>query len=221
MDLKGEPREGVGGPKRESVTDGYSIRSESVEKGEAFERVDYEAIEDIVVLLDARTPGDSPTTDPDVARLEVDEDGPDRSQMLMQGDLSGGFYSLPPSRLEIVNHRDESLTIVGFSDTGEFFEATIGADDTGEVGALVAGRYEVTCDEIEDFLVILHVTEDLHGWIGSSDEYPFFDHLPPGEYTLSIQPPRLPEVTRSVTVTAGERKIVTAKLSVNDLPKAE
>lgn len=213
VDLKGEPREGVGGPARETVIDGYSVGSQSVEQGKRFERVDYDAIEDVVVIVGAASGRRS--TAPSAAAVEITGDGFSRSQLLLAGNSS------LPNTLTVTNRRDDELTVFAFSDTDEYFEVTIKPGETGKVGRLAAGRYQMMSDEDEDLYCVLFVTEARLAWIGPSDDYPFFDGLAPGEYELRVYAPRLPEWSKLVNVTAGERTIVAARLTVNELPKVE
>lgn len=214
VELKGEPRAGVTGPARETVMDEYEVSSRSVEEGEAFERVDYDAIEDVVVILDAASSGRRSTA-PNQATVEIDEAGFSHSQLLLAG------VSELPTSLLISNSRRIELNVFGFSDTDEYVEVTIEPGQTGRIEMPPPGRYELMCDEDEGLHCTLFVTATSYAWIGSSDEFPFFNGLAPGSYEVSVFAPRLPEIVKAVDVAAGKRTKVIAELTVNDLPKAE
>lgn len=213
VDLRGEPREGVGGPATEEVVGDYTISRRSVEQGQAFERVDYDEIEDVVVI--SRDVPAAVADIPSLARLEVTDDGFGAAQLLLAENPP------LPNKLTVHNGRESEVTLFAFSDTDEYFEVTVKPGETGEVKQLAAGRYEIMCEQDEDLECTLYVVDVPFAWIGSSDEYPFIDGLNPGEYTLEVHPPRLPTVMRDVRVTADERTIETIELTVNDLPKAE
>lgn len=213
VDLRGEPREGVGGPATEEVVGDYTISRRSVEEGKAFERVDYDEIEDVVVICDdiSQSPQDRPL----MADLEVTDDGFSAAQLLLAENPP------LPNMLSMRNGRESEVTLFAFSDTDEYFEVTLQPGEDRVLNFLAAGRYEIMCEQDEDLECTLYVVDVPFAWIGSSAEYPFIDWLDPGEYTLRIYPPRLPEVVKTVTVKPDERTVVTVELTVNDLPKAE
>lgn len=204
--LDGKARQGVGGPKTEEAIGEYTITRESIEKGENFERVDYRAIEDVVVILQGagqdalRGPGSR-------AELSVGNMMFSRQQVAM----------LPSAELSVRNERKSAVTIFGASDE-DFFELTVAAQATAKVSVPKAGVYDLTCDEDETLSCTLFVVEGVC-WIGPSSDSAFFNVLKPGKYTVHIHAPRLPARTRDLTVQGGKRETVTVDLSVNDLPK--
>lgn len=218
VQLNGQPREGIGGPKREEVVEEYSTSRESVEQGKAFERVDYDEIEDVVAVIDTGVP-----TLPDVPlkpfftpEFRLDEEGFDRSQYLAVKNRRG-----PKGRVSIAVHNtlDRDVLVFGVNADDDFFELTVSKGALATVSFSAAGRYDVYCEADESFHCVLLVAEGPYAWIGTSDESAFFDHLPPGSYDVTVYAPRLPAWNRRVTVTAGKRETVTADLTVNDLPK--
>ncbi|MBK8206990.1 MAG: hypothetical protein IPK87_09405 [Planctomycetes bacterium] len=207
VNLNGQAREGVKGPAREDEHGEYSITRTSVEKGRDFERVNYKAITDVVVILpEASMAKRGPASG---VELVVDEAGFSRSQLVMS----------PGTELTIRNARDASLSIFGFSDA-DFFELTIKPGASASTRVAAAGTYEIACDEDESLACTLFVTGGAY-WTGRSDEGAFFDALPPGEYTVEVYAPRLPSSTHKLTVAGGKRQTVTVDLTVNDLPKAK
>ncbi|MCC7509130.1 MAG: hypothetical protein IT464_07120 [Planctomycetes bacterium] len=204
--LNGQAREGVKGPAREDEHGEYSITRTSVEKGRDFERVNYKAISDVVVIV----PEAAMTTRGLASSVElvVDEAGFSRSQLVMS----------PGTELTVRNRRDTALTVLGFSGA-DFFELTVKPGASASTRVAAAGTYEIACDEDESLAGTLFVTGSMY-WSGTSDEGAFFDALPPGEYTVEVYAPRLPSSTRRLTVSGGKRQTVAVDLTVNDLPKA-
>lgn len=218
VQFRGEPREGVGGPKRETRVLDYGTTRESVEQGRAFERVDYDEIEDVVVIVDAGVPtlSDVPLRPFPTPEFRLDEEGFDRSQYLAVKDRRG-----PKGRVSIAVHntlgRDVLVYAVNADD--DFFEVTVSKGALGTISLTAAGRYDVYCDADESFHCVLLVADGPYAWIGASDDDAFFNYLPPGSYDVTVFAPRLPAFSKSVTVAAGKRETVTADLTVNDLPK--
>lgn len=207
VSLNGQARDGVKGPAREDEHGEYSITRTSVEKGRDFERVNYKAISDVVVILpEAAVPKPGPVAGVEVV---VDDAGFSHSQLAMS----------PGAELTIRNDRDASLSIFAFSDA-DFFELTIKPGASASTRVAASGTYEIACDEDESLACTLFVTAGAH-WTGTSDEGAFFDALPPGEYTVEVYAPRLPSSTHRLTVAGGKRQTIVVDLTVNDLPKAK
>lgn len=217
IELQGEPREGVTGPVKETEIEEYQIKRVSVEQGKAYERVDYDEIEDVIVILNADVPTlrDVPAPDSRPRVLTISDDGFDRSQIATSSVASGRkSWSI----ITVVNERDQDLTLYGFSNDGASFEVLAPANGKATAKTLHSGTYEIYCDEDETLSCTWYATKG-NVWIGPSDEYPFFDYLPSGEYEICVYAPRLPEWSKIVKVTAGQRTSITAKLTVNDLPE--
>lgn len=220
VQLNGQAKDGVTGPKKREVRGEYSIERENVEQGRAFERVDYDELEDVVVVLDGGVPilRDVPIGSASAPVLKVTEDGFDR--LNIASGHQPNFHKLFTS-IQVKNERGSKLTIYGFNEDGDSFEVTVPAN--GEATAKVSddGTYEVYCDEDEALHCTWHAVTKGEVWVGPSDEAAFFDNLPPGEYEVRVFPPRLPDWSRTVKVSAGKRETITAELTVNDLPKAK
>ncbi|MBX3461215.1 MAG: hypothetical protein KF696_14820 [Planctomycetes bacterium] len=204
--LDGKARQGVRTANNREIVGEYDSAKENTERGANFERVNYGAIEDVVVILhgtrqtSARGPGVRPI-------LAVGNMKFSRQQVAM----------LPGGTLTLRNDRSSAVTVFGASDD-EFFELTVEPKTTGSVTVPRAGVYEVMCEEDESLSCTLYVTEGIC-WIGPSSESAFFIDVEPGKYTVSVYAPRLPARSFDVTVEAGTRHTATINLSVNDLPK--
>ncbi|MCA8915074.1 MAG: hypothetical protein KDB90_06645 [Planctomycetes bacterium] len=208
VDLKGEPKEGVTGPKRREVREDYSTRRESIEKGESFERVDYSDLPDVVVVVDGAP---ARAAAPSASELEINDDGFSRGQLIAVKAGASAQFTLR-------NARGSSVHLYGFNAADGSFESEVGAGSLGTVKVSNPGRYDVYCDEDESLHCILFVVESA-AWIGDSEDGAFFNDLPPGEYEVTVYPPRLPEWSKKVKVVAGKRTTLTAELTVNNLPK--
>ena len=215
VQLQGSPREGVSGPKTEEVQEEYSRSRESVEQGRAFERVDYDEIDDVVVIVDAGAAvlTDSPLVLPDATEIEVDEDGFSRFQYL------GVRRTRGKATFTLQNSLDREIHVYGFNGNDDYFEQTVSSGTLATFAVSEPGRYEVFCEEEESFSCVLFVADGPFAWIGTSDEDAFFNYMPAGSFEVTVHAPRLPASTKTVTVAKGKRETVTADLTVNDLPK--
>jgi hypothetical protein len=203
--LEGKPKEGTKGPKTAEEREDYSTSRRSVERGEAFERVDYDSIDDVVVvILHSGTAAMSGT--PKDEEVEVDDEGLSRSQLLMQ----------PGGNFTVRNTRDTTLTIVGVS-LEDIFELKVGPNSSASLRVEKPGEYEITSDEDESLFAFMWVTLDA-AWIGNSKDDAFFNNFPPGDYSVSVHAPRLPCWYRKIKVSAAQRVDLTAELTVNGMP---
>lgn len=212
--LEGAPREGVRGPAREEKLGEYEITSESVEKGRDFERVNYGAIEDVIVLCNS---GSGPARQ----TLPIGPFGPERKQMALS--LSGN----QPAVVQINNRREGAQTIWAVPRAefaGMLYEAapaldiTVAAKASAELKFTQPGVYDLFCDEDEYFECTVFVVAG-GSWTGPSNEPAVFNNLNPGSYELIVIPPRLPVQQHKATVTVGQRSEVKARLTVNALPR--
>ncbi|MCB9931960.1 MAG: hypothetical protein H6841_00900 [Planctomycetes bacterium] len=213
VQLNGEPKQGAPKAKMGEVRDDYNIRRESIEQGKAFERVDYDALEDVVVIVSGGTTS-LVSAPPAATELELDDDGFNRAQMLVVIRAGGKSASFT-----LHNQRKQAVHVYGFNERDGSFEGEISAGALGTVNVSQAGRYDVYCEEDDSLHCVLFVTDGDRAWIGNSDADAFFDDLPAGEYEVRVYPPRLPAWTKTVEVTAGKRETLTAELTVNNLPK--
>lgn len=214
LQLNGEPRDGAPKAKSREVRGEYTTGRQSVEQGKAFERVDYDELEDVVVIVDAGAPvlRDVPELAPSAGEITLDDEGFNRTQYLARSRKGGASFTLH-------NQRKQAVHLYGFNESDDSFEAEISAGALGTVKVAKPGRYDVYCEEDESLHCVLFITQGGLDWIGSSDDVAFFDYLPPGEYDVHVHAPRLPVWSRKVKVTAGKRETLTAVLTVNNLPK--
>jgi hypothetical protein len=221
--LEGEPREGTGGPTRRAEISGYDIRQVSVEQGAQFERVNYRAIEDVVVVLrradgDRNHPlpwgGSGFFTGDYRVDIKAGPDGFDRAQYVADG------YPFGSQIFHVINTRRDGLDLYFIAEDGAVLELHVPAGSAEDI-ALEAGIYQVECDQDERLSATVHALHQAAGWIGSSRQWPFFEHLPPGQYELTVHPPRLPVWKGTVDVQAGARSEVHVALSVNHMPRLD
>lgn len=212
--FEGAPREGVRGPVREDKVGEYEITSESVEKGRDFERVNYGAIEDVVVLC-------SSGGGPGRQILPIGPFGPERRQLALS--LSGE----QPSVLQLNNRREQPQTIwavprndfEGISSQGApVLDVAVPAKAGAELKFSKPGIYDLYCDEDDYFECTVYVVVG-GSWTGPSNEPAVFNNLNPGAYDLFVIPPRLPVQKLSAKVAPDQRTEVKAKLTVNALPR--
>jgi len=211
VELHGEAREGVTGPKRRTVRQNYATTMVSIEDGANYERVDYGRIDDVVVLLNVARNGARGTEAPagsgtsaDSARITAQ--GFDRQQLLVR----------PGDTVRFTNGTKEPVFIYGFNEDDVFFEVEVAP---GAEGSVKPGRgiYEVFCEQHEHATLRLFVHE--LGWIGDSDRHAFFPDVAPTEYEVRVYAPRLPAWTGRVSAAPGTRAVANAELTVNTLPR--
>lgn len=213
--LKGVPRQGVKGPKREMVRDDYVTSVDSIEQGKNFERVRYDRLPDVVVLLESAdgSPVHSPA--PGVAArgtvLTLDKKGFDHVQCCVNNGAT--------MALTVRNERPAAVDLFFDGEDGSFASLRL---ESGKEGSIKLGRgmHEVTCDQDEKAISHVYVTFEGELWCGTSEEQAFFAGLKPGDYEITVYAPRLPLVRHHVQVSGGQRAQVTAELTVNSLPKA-
>jgi hypothetical protein len=218
--LNGVPKDGVGGPKRVEVRGEYSSMFESVEQGKAFERVDYDDIEDVVVVLRPVPPATlGPVNQAFVSTLTLDQSGFSHAQVPATGKMTMTMQS--SLFLRIANRRDTPVTIYGYSDGDASFEIEVPANGEEQVSGISAGVYDVFC--LEDESVHCRLIAEIEGntWYGPSRHGAFFGLLPDGEYEIHVYASRLPVRVARASVTLGKRTQVSVDLTVNHLPKAE
>lgn len=223
IELMGQPREGVGGPVTYTDVQHYALVKRSIEQGRAYERVEYDALEDVVVVLqraDGKPSqpnpwGDSGMYSEDVGvNITAGEDGFNCVQEL------GIALAVDFKLLRVENKRSAALDLYFISDKGDVLTLNVPADDSATI-ELSAGTYEVECDQDEALTCTIYILHQQAGWIGNSRDGAFFDFLAPGKYEIMVYPPRLPSWSASADVEAGRRATVTAPLSVNQLPRLD
>jgi hypothetical protein len=207
VQLEGKPKAGTKKAATEGAGDEYSNRRVSIEQGQSFERVDYDAIDDVVVVI-LHSGLAAIRGKPLDEEVEVGAEAMSRSQLLMQ----------PGGNFTVRNTRDTALTIVGVS-LEDIFELKVGPNTSASIRVEKPGEYEITSDEDESLFAFMWVTLDA-AWIGNSKDDAFFDNFPPGDYSVSVHAPRLPCWYRKIKVEAAKRVDLTAELTVNDMAGA-
>lgn len=218
--LQGQPKTGVTDAKEE-VTDLYSGETMSVENGKKYERVDYDEIENVIVILErvdgsnVMLRGSSRQHDIDV---DFDEDGFSiESPIVLDSTTSSVTFR---------NQSSSAMHVFGVNGKDISFELKVEANRNRQAPLVLAkglshhNTWELSIDENDDSTLLIIVTNGI-SWTGASDEQAFFEKLVEGEYILRVIAPRLPEVRTSFIAVKGERKTVDIKLTVNNLPKAK
>jgi hypothetical protein len=219
VNLLGKPKEGVGGPKTEEERSEYSMSRTSNERGRAFERVDYNNIADVVVIV--RRNGVEPSGpftlngETKLPELTVTEEGFDHQQLLAVLRTTGGKTA---AKIKINNESGQKINAFGFNEK-DGFDVEIAAGGSAEASVSMAGVYEIYTEQHEFAVCVLHVTGSDEAWFGATEEAAFFDNLTPGEYSITVYPPRLPEWTHTLTVKPAKRETIDAELTVNVLHK--
>jgi hypothetical protein len=219
VNLLGKPKEGVGGPKTEEERAEYSSIRVSIEQGDAFERVDYDKLSDVVVIV--RRNGVEPSgpftlnSQAEVPELVIDEEGFNHQQLLSVLQTTSGKTA---AKIAFRNKTSGTLNVFGFNEN-DGFDIEVKAGERAEATVASAGVYEIYTEQHEFAVCVLHVSGSDDVWFGATDQPAFFDKLTPGDYSVTVYPPRLPEYSHTLTVKAAKRETVDAVLTVNLLHK--
>jgi hypothetical protein len=192
---------------------GSSYDDSAPSLGPAYERVNYDALPDMLVLLTgARLDEAGPVPRKAQLKIERRAERPafDHQQVLL------GPHGM--TKLCIENVTDRSLSLYTEADQGDGFELDLEAGSRGQVTLSVPGEYHLRCAEEESLASELVVAGTTYASAGRSGDTIFFDHIPPGDCVLTVLAPRLPPFSQSLAVRPGERLTVMAQLSVNTLP---
>lgn len=207
VELEARAKEGVRGPKGDSG-DSYSSAGRDPERARNYARVDYGDLPDIAVMLAGPgLPDGGPA--PKAARLRIGPDGADH-RLLLLGPRNSTVLTLE-------NATGAALTLGCWGAGSDGFVATVPAGREAQATLSAPGSYELTCDERDDVRVTVIVAPTSWAALGRSNDSVVFDGLPPGDYELVVQAPRLPEVRRKVSAPAGKRTSVTVRPSVNEM----
>jgi len=221
VSLEGVPREGVTGPKRETIQADYSSYSESVERGKAFERVRYDALEDVIVMVARRDAGAVYPVPSSVDSRSGPELMLSSRGFVVDGDPCvqhpHEWCGLLQFNVRNWLHEPAELYIEG--DRGELRTVSIAPGERAEL-MLPSGVHVITTDAIDGATCKVFATDQGAVREMRAGRAELFNLLRPGEYEISVYAPRLPVVHQGVTVEAGKRTEFTAELTVNHLPKA-
>ncbi|MEK7470153.1 MAG: hypothetical protein AAB074_22515 [Planctomycetota bacterium] len=209
--LAARAKEGVKGP-RGDTGDPYSSSGMSPERSKNYQRVDYDDLADIAVILKGSSLGDGGPA-PTAARLTIGPDGPDHRLVLLGPKKH--------TQLTLRNELKRSMTLGCMGQSGDGFVATVAPGKEGVVTLSDPGVYELNCDEDECLLVTIVVAPTTWAALGKSGDEIFFDGVAPGELDVVIQAPRLPDIVRRVSATAGARATVDAEISVNQMERTK
>jgi hypothetical protein len=192
---------------------GSSYDDSAPSLGPAYERVNYDALPDMLVLLTGAHLDDAGPV-PREAQLKIERrlERPtfDHQQILL------GPRGM--TKLWIENATDTNLSLYTEADQGDGFELDLAAGSRAPVSLSKPGVYNLRCAEEESLESELVVAGTTYARAGRSGETIFFDHVPPGDCVLTVLAPRLPPFSQSLAVRPGERLTVMAQLSVNALP---
>ena len=210
--VRAEPKTGYVPPGTTAGSDPYASPNQAsaqVEFGR-FERIDYDALSDIVVWAaprDARPPAVTPpVVTVDVPRIAPSGGGPVRATGV------GG-------RVLARSRRDDPTGVYSVSDGNDFDLGRLAPDGETAWSARTPGLVEVLCEAFPEPIAQIYIAPS--GWVSTtrSGESVRFADLPPGRYRVVCWHPRLPGSETDVVLTPDRVTRVSLTVGVNSLPK--
>jgi hypothetical protein len=174
-----------------------------------FERVDYSALDDIVVWAE---PASLALRQPVLPPLMV-EVNPKKSVENLSGAASIG------QRLIVHNNGSTAGNFYSVSDGNEFDLGTIPAGGRGEYTIKSGGLIEILSASTKDPVAQVYAATSRWVALTHSEATVDFTDLPPGQYKIYSWHPRLPGSEVSVTISPNQVAKVSIKVGVNALPK--
>ena len=170
----------------------------------AYETVDYDNVEDIIVYLEpARGAAAAPRT------IDVNP-----------GTTAGAVIPVSVGQKLTFRHAGAHGTpLYSVSEGNEFDVKTLAAGKTADYTVQSPGLIEVLTDPAKDPVLRLYAAPSRFVTATRSGKSVDFTDVPPGSYTAVAWHPRLPSGQTAVTLTADQAARATLKVGVNALPK--
>lgn len=178
------------------------------ERGQ-FERVDYSALDEIVVWVEPAFPMLRQPMLPPLT-IEVNAKKP------VENLTSAGSIG---QRLIVHNNGSTSGSFYSVSDGNEFDLGSIPAGGRGEYTIKSGGLIEILSASAKDPVAQVYAATSRWVALTHSDATVDFSDLPPGQYKIYSWHPRLPGTEASVTISPNQVAKVSIKVGVNALPK--
>jgi len=203
IDVIAEPKAGVKDPSnRVGVYD-----TPAKERG-AFERVDYSALDEIVVWVEPVSSAAGSTATP----LTIDVNAQKPAESL------GGAVSVG-QRLIIQNSGSTAKNFYSVSDGNDFDLGSVPAGGRGEYTVRSAGLIEVLAASVKEPVAQVYAAPSRWVKLTQSGTTVDFVDLPPGNYKVMSWHPRLPGTEFAVTLLPNQSTKTSIKVGVNALPK--
>jgi hypothetical protein len=207
VNVVAEPKAGAK-PAGESGA-GYDGAPGAASYGEgAFERVNYSALDEIVVWAEPsgalQTTGAAPVT------IQIDAGKPSRNI-----DRAVGVGQ----KLIMRNHGAQPANIYSVSEKNEFDLGSVPAGASAEYLVKSPGIIEILCPTVKDPVAQVYAAPTRWVSLTRAGRSVDFNDLPPGLCRLISWHPRLPGSETSITLSADQFAITSIKVGVNALPK--
>jgi hypothetical protein len=207
-----EPKAGYRMPGRVKASGAYGayrVSSASTSQGRQFERVNYRALEGVVVWIEGESESNVQPASPS-ASVDV----PIESRTLGR--------STPPTfvcgvggSIVFRNRGRSAESVYSFSTGNEFDVGVIAQNDRAVFSPRAPGLIEVLTDSSDDPIAIVYVAPTHHVQRVTSGEAAVFNNVPPGRYRVSCWHPRLPGESADVVLTADQLAETALTVGVN------
>jgi hypothetical protein len=199
-----EPKAGV-----KDVGGGVKVYDTPVVKEQGqFEKVDYSALDDIVVWVEPVSP--SAPVGSSVVRVSINAQKP--AEKLSAVAAVG-------QRLILHNSGSAALNLYSVSDGNDFDLGKVAAGGQGQYTVRSAGLIEVLAASDRDPVAEIYAAPSRWVALTHSGARVDFNNLPPGNYKVCSWHPRLPGTEASITLVPNQISKTTIKVGVNALPK--
>jgi len=174
-----------------------------------FERVDYSALDDIVVWAEPAFPM---LRQPMLPPLTIEVSAKKSVENLTAAGSIG-------QRLIVHNNGSAAGNFYSVSDGNEFDLGSIPAGGRGEYTIQSGGLIEILSASAKDPVAQVYAATSRWVALTHSDATVDFTDLPPGQYKIYSWHPRLPGTEANVTLSPNQVAKVSIKVGVNALPK--
>ncbi len=174
-----------------------------------FERVDYAALDDIVVWAEPVSPM---LRQPTLPPVTIDVNAKKSVENLTVAATIG-------QRLIVHNTGSTAGNFYSVSDRNEFDLGTLPAGGRAEYTIKSGGLIEILSPSAKDPVAQVYVATSRWVALTHSDATVDFTDLPPGQYKIYSWHPRLPGTEANVTLSPNQVAKVSIKVGVNALPK--
>ncbi len=176
-----------------------------------FERVDYDALDDIVVWVESNAADEFFRT-PDPIDVHIDPSKP-----------AAGLTCVVCASQTITFHNDGSKAadIYSVSDGNEFDLGTLAPGQTAKHIVNSANLIEILADSQKDPVALIYAAPTPRVQLTHAGQTIEFNNIPPGQYTVHSWHPRLPGHEMTVNLSANKIADASIKVGVNGLPTVE
>ena len=221
IEVRATPKRGYVGPSAQIGPggDAYGMEFESAtgpREAASFERVDYRALDDIVVWIEPRSDAVASESAQDEPPVVITVSAPSAQHLDVPLFVIG-----VGGRVEFVNRSGRDVLIYSVSDANAFDAGVLAPDGVASYRAVSPGLIEVLCESRDDPIAFVYVAPTRWAKRGRSGSDVVFTDLRPGRCRVSCWHRRLPGSNTDVVLVADKITRAVVSAGVNALPKVD